>query len=111
MKSFELLNEMVTKANGSQEVKNELKGFDKTFQFKPTDSEAFFVSIKDGVLSLSKGETKDAAAVISATDDLLSRVLSGQANAVTAFMGGTLKVSGDIFSAQKLTSLASKMKK
>ena len=111
MKSFELLSEMVEKAKESQEAKNELKGFDKVFQFKPTDSEAFYVSIKDSNISIEKGEAPSPAATISATDDLLSKVLSGKANAVTAFMGGTLKVSGDIFSAQKLTSIASKFKR
>ncbi|MFG1449854.1 MAG: SCP2 sterol-binding domain-containing protein [Thermoplasmataceae archaeon] len=111
MKSFELLSEMVEKANGSQEAKNELKGFDKVFQFNPSDAEPFYVTIKEGNIQIAKGKSENVAATISATDDLLAKVLSGQANAVTAFMGGSLKVSGDIFSAQKLTSIASKFKR
>lgn len=111
MTTYSVLSEMVEKARSQPQVAEELKGFNKTFQFNPEGSEKFYLEIKDGSLNLKKGEVQGPSATISGQDAVLSDVLSGKLDPVMSFMSGKLKVSGDIFSAQKLTSLAKKFRK
>lgn len=110
MGSFEIINEIVEKAKSTEGVAKELSGFNKKFQIKPSDASPFFVEIKDGGISLNPGETEGASATVMATDQMLVEIFTGKTDAVKAFMGGQLKVSGDIFSAQKLTSIMSKFR-
>lgn len=111
MTSFEVLQDLVTKVKASESAMKEVSGMNKSFQFKPSDQPAYYVEFKSGEIVLEKGEKQGASATVSATDQVISDVLSGQLNAVSAFMSGKLKVSGDIMSAQKITTLASKIKR
>lgn len=111
MGSFNIINELVEKAKTVPDLGSELSGFNKSFQIKPSDSNPFYVEIKDGSISLNEGEIQGASATVMGTDQVLSDIFSGKQDAVKAFMTGQLKVSGDIFSAQKLTSIMSKFRK
>ncbi len=111
MGSFDIINEIVEKAKAIENLDKELSGFNKTFQIKPSDASPFFVAINNGTINLNQGETEGASATVMATDQMLVDIFTGQVDAVKAFMQGQLKVSGDIFSAQKLTSIMSKLRK
>ncbi len=111
MSSFNVVKEIVNLAGNMAALKNELAGFSKSFQIKPSDGSPYYVDIKDGVMNLREGEMTGASATVSATDQVLSDVFTGKTDAVKAFMQGQLKVSGDVFSAQKLTSIISKIRK
>ena len=111
MGSFDIVKEIVEKAKTLPDLSSELSGFNKSFQIKPSDSDAFYVEIKDGSINISPGEIQGASATVMATDQILTEIFSGQQDAVKAFMTGKLKVSGDIFSAQKLTGIMSKFRK
>lgn len=111
MGSFTVVSEIVEKARSMENLGQELAGFDKTFQIKPSDASPFYVEIKQGTINLSEGEVEGASATVMATDQALSEIFTGKMDAVKAFMQGQLKVSGDIFSAQKLTSIMSKFRK
>lgn len=111
MGSYAIVSEIVEKAKAIENIDKELSGFDKTFQIKPSDASPFYVEIKGGAINLSEGEIEGASATVMATDQALSDIFTGKTDAVKAFMQGQLKVSGDIFSAQKLTSIMSKIRK
>ncbi|HKJ96920.1 MAG TPA: SCP2 sterol-binding domain-containing protein [Thermoplasmataceae archaeon] len=111
MTSKEDLAAIVEKANSSPEVLKELSSWSKTFQFDVSDESPYYVSIDKGKVSLEDGKSSSAAATISATGSVLSELFSGNLNPVQAFMSGKLKVSGDVFSAQKLTSIINKARK
>lgn len=111
MGSFNVISEIVEKAKTVPDLSSELSGFNKSFQIKPSDSNPFYVEIKDGSINLSEGEVQGPSATVMGTDEVLSEIFSGKQDAVKAFMTGKLKVSGDIFSAQKLTSIMSKFRK
>lgn len=110
MGSFDVINEIVEKAKSTEGVGKELSGFNKKFQIKPSDSSPFYIEIQDGAINLNQGETDGPSATVMATDQMLVEIFTGKTDAVKAFMGGQLKVSGDIFSAQKLTSIMSKFR-
>ena len=111
MGSFDIINEIVEKAKAIENLDKELSGFNKKFQIKPSDASPFYVAIDNGTINLNQGETDGASATVMATDQMLVDIFTGKVDAVKAFMQGQLKVSGDIFSAQKLTSIMSKLRK
>lgn len=77
----------------------------KVFLFKPSDSGEFFVEVGESGLSVHEGDNASANVTISGTDAILSAILSGTEDAVAAFLGGKIKVSGDVMLAQKIVSL------
>lgn len=110
MSAKELLGQIVGKANENEAVKKEISGFNKVFQFKVTDSTPFYVVIENGSVKMNDGETPTPSAAISGTDAVLSDMFSGKLDPIKAFMAGQIKVSGDIFSTQKLTGVISKLR-
>ena len=111
MTSYEVMNGIVTKAATEESFRKDISGFNKSFQFKPSDAKPYYVEISNGSVSLKDGELQGASATISASDQELTDIFTGKLDAIKAFMQGQLKVSGDIFSAQKLTGIVSKIRK
>lgn len=111
MTSKDDLLSIVEQAKNAQDVLKEVSSWEKTFQFNVTDASPYYVELKKGEVSLNDGTVDSPSATIGATDEVLSDLFSGKLNAVQAFMSGKLKVSGDIFSAQKLTGIINKARK
>ena len=108
MSSKEILKELAGKASAIPEIMKNITGSEKQYQINPADSAHYYVSVGNGALKVIDGDSKSAAATISATDSLLSDLFLGKVDPVQSFMSGKLKVSGDIFGAQKLTDLMKK---
>ena len=108
MTSKDDLAAIIDKAGSAPEVLKELSSWSKTFQFEVSDEDPYFVTIEKGKISLEDGKSPSPAATINASGMVLSELFAGKLNAIQAFMGGQLKVSGDIVSAQKLTSIINK---
>lgn len=111
MTSKDDLAAIIEKAGNAPEVTKELASWEKTFQFDVTDESPYYVTIDKGNISLEDGKSPSPAATIGASGVVLSEMFAGKLNPVQAFMGGQLKVTGDIFSAQKLTSIINKARK
>ena len=111
MGSKDVLKELVEKVNSLGVLEKEAANWNKAFQFKVSDSDPFFVKMEGGKATLSDGEDSGATATISATDAILSDLFSGKLDPVKAFMQGQIRISGDVFSAQKLTSIINKARK
>ena len=111
MTSYEIISGIIEKARGSESLKKEIAGLDKSFQFKPSDASPFYVQISNGDVVVKEGALPAASATISPTEQVLSDIMGGKLDAMGAFMKGQLKVSGDIFIAQKLTGIVSKNRK
>ncbi len=108
MTSFDVLSEIVAKASKNAEILKSLGGSVKTFQFTPSDSDKYYVTMGEDKIELLKGEAPTSTAVISATEAVLTELFQGKLDPVQAFMTQKMKVSGDIFSAQKLTDIFKK---
>ena len=111
MTSKDDLAAIVEKAKNATKALEDVSSWTKTFQFDVTDGDPYYVEIDKGAVALKEGKSDSPTATISATDSLLSDLFTEKVNAVQAFMGGKLKVSGDVFSVQKLTSIISKVRK
>jgi putative sterol carrier protein len=111
MSSKDLLKELATRVSSNPEILKNISGSEKQYQFNPADSSHYYVSISKESLQVIDGDSKSPSATISATDALLSDLFQGKVDPVQSFMSGKLKVSGDIFGAQKLTDLMKKVGK
>jgi len=62
------------------------------------------VAVDDGIVSVTEG-AGEADCTISASEETLTKIASGEANPTTAYMTGKLKISGDMGAALKLQKL------
>ncbi len=111
MTSKEIIGSIIENAQKSEAVTKEIATMSKVFQFNVSDEEPYYVAIDNGTVSLKDGKSESPTATISATSEVLSNMFEGKLNPMQAFMSGKLKVSGDVFSAQKLTGLIDKARK
>lgn len=111
MTSIELLRNVVGMLDGFPDVKKEIVSMNKSFQFNVSDGSPFYIQIVDGNVNLVEGTFQSPSATISATDQVMTDIFSGKLDGVQAFMQGKLKISGDIFSVQKLSSTIQKARK
>jgi len=112
MSSFDALNEAISNMQRKPELLQEFMKFSgKIFQFSTKEGESFFLSIRsDGTPALEKGSHQSPSATITASDDVLSDIITGRADAVRSFMLGKVKVSGDLISVQGLVNLLKKLR-
>ena len=75
-----------------------------SFVFDIADVGAWTVTVADGAVSVAEG-SNDADCTISASEETLMKIASGEANPTTAYMTGKLKIKGDMGAALKLQKL------
>ncbi len=79
-------------------------GMTNTYVFDIKDVGAWTVAVDDGTIAVSEG-AGDADCTISASEETLLKIISGEQNATTAYMTGKLKIDGDMGAALKLQKL------
>lgn len=80
-------------------------GLDATLKFDCGDDGCIFIdgkSTPNTVKNVTTGVSADADCTVGITLDNLNAMLAGELDPVTGFMGGKLKVSGDMSIAMKL---------
>ncbi len=108
MGSKDILMQMADKINIAG--KDEILKDSKKIQVTLSDSEPYYVVIGNSKIALFDGTTENATSVIKSTDQVLSDIMTGKTNAFSAFMGGKVTVSGDLFYVQKLINSLTKAK-
>jgi|YelNatPaOPRAMG01_1025707.scaffolds.fasta_scaffold02109_4 putative sterol carrier protein len=111
MTSFDLFKEAVKLLDSKPDLKKQILAYNKTFQFNILNGSAFYVEARGDELRVELGEKQPANATITASDQVLEDIFSGKLDGVQAFMQGKLKIAGDIFSVQKLSSDIMKARK
>lgn len=76
-------------------------GLDATLKFDCGDGGCIFIDGKSTPNTVSNS-TSEADCTVAITLDNLNAMLAGELDSVTGFMGGKLKVSGDMSIAMKL---------
>lgn len=94
-------------AVGKEGFGAKVAGWDKVFQFKPTDGSPFYLHVKDGEFKLEKGEASNPVATIVMSSEDMGELLSRRLNPVTALFSGKLKVEGSLMEAQALAGILS----
>lgn len=83
------------------------QGVDATIQFDLSGDNGgmYWLKIDNGTCTSGEGAVADPKLTVSATGDAWYDIASGKANVMQAFMGGKLKVKGDMGLGMKLQSM------
>ena len=106
--SFNLMNKLSKEVIEDKKIMSKVKDWDKVNQFTPSDSEPFYLIIKNSTLTVSKGKHDAPLATLIATDQNLFEMFSAKLDPFKAFFAGQLKIEGDIRESQNLTLLLKK---
>jgi putative sterol carrier protein len=84
-----------------------LAGIKGVFQFdiSGADPGLYAVAIGDGKAKVSEGKSDSPSVTISMASNDFLEMVEGRLDGITAFMGGKLKVSGDMAMAMQLQAL------
>lgn len=108
MPTYEVLDDIVKRANQSEKLREQLKGDSRVVQFD-VDGGKFVLQIReDGSMRLERGSSESPTVTLTASGDVMDGILAGKMNGVQAFITGKLKLSGNIMAAQKLVSALEK---
>lgn len=84
-----------------------LQGVTATFQFRLTgeDGGTYHVTVAGDAVTVKEGESAAASCTVTMVAADFKAMVSGELNPVAAFMGGKLRLDGDMALAMKLQSL------
>jgi Putative sterol carrier protein len=102
---FTELVRLIERTRANKDLMEGLGEREKSFQFRPTDGEPFYLVIGGGRLEALKGESSSATATIVASSQDLSDLFAGRADAFRLFFAGRLRVQGNVFEAQQLAKI------
>jgi len=85
-------------------------GLEATIQlvFTGAEAEQWFVTIHQGTCTIAPGTAPAPRLTLTADSGDIFKILSGQMNAMAAFMQGRLRLAGDMNLAQRLVSIFSR---
>ena len=87
--------------------RNAAAGLDAVFQYNIEGAESgdWYVVIKDQTCTVSEGVHASPTVSLRMADKDWIAMCNGELDGMSAFMGGKLKISGDIMLAQRIASL------
>lgn len=80
-------------------------GLDLVFGFRIDEEKHFSLIIKDQKCELQEGENPDANVTLIMDSETLKGIVSGETDGMQAFMGGKLRIEGDMMLSMKLSDL------
>ncbi len=99
------LGVMMDLCNKSDDIKEEVEGWDRTFQFKIGESLKVWLSVKDGKFATGVGDAASADITLEMTDGVGAGIFNGDVDATSAYMSGDLKVVGPLPDAVKFRTI------
>jgi putative sterol carrier protein len=83
------------------------KGINAIFQFEITgaDGGSWNVNVKDGACQVAEGKHSAPTVTLTMASDTWLGIVNKQVNPIQAFMGGKLKLTGNMMLAQKITDI------
>jgi putative sterol carrier protein len=83
----------------------EIKSWDKVYQFSVSGLGDFYIEIKNGSMKVVEGRHPSPIATLSASQEVFEKIMSGQLDAMKAFLGGQLKITGNVLDTVNLKRL------
>jgi putative sterol carrier protein len=104
MTTKEIFNEMQKRMDANPA---KLAGIKAVFQFdiSGADPGIYSIAIADGKAAVSEGTSASSNITITMASNDFADMVEGKLDGITAFMGGKLKVKGDMMLAMQLQSL------
>jgi putative sterol carrier protein len=109
---FDILGLMAEAANGSEDVRGEISGWDRVIQFKAPGTKTCRLVVAGGKLSAKLGETKKADVTFetNSVEDLMG-MLTGAMDGTQMYMSGKLRIEGQLSDAIKFGTIGQLIQK
>ncbi|WXG44536.1 MAG: SCP2 sterol-binding domain-containing protein [Promethearchaeati archaeon SRVP18_Atabeyarchaeia-1] len=109
---YDLLGLVSVAANGSDEVKNELSGWDRVFQFKAHGAKNCYLKISGGRMSACLGDAQNPDVTLeTSSPEGMMAMLTGAIDGTTMFMSGKLRIDGQLSDAIKFGNIGQLLQK
>ena len=82
----------------------EARSWSKVYQFV-VDGEEFYVVISNGEVTVEEGRHPSPIATLTLSRDTLAKILSGELDAMKAFLSRELTITGNVFDTMNLKRL------
>ena len=96
----DIVSTMKSKFNASAAA-----GLDLVFQFNIEDGDNHYLVVKDGTCEVVQGDAENPNVTLIMDSETLKGIVSGETDGMQAFMGGKLRVEGDMMLSMKLSEL------
>ncbi len=84
----------------------EITSWNKVYQFIVEDTgEEFYIEISGGQLKVNEGRHPKPIATITASSDVLEKIITGQLDAMAAFMKRQMKITGNVLDTMNLKKM------
>ncbi len=91
--------------NKAVEKAPEIKSWNKVYQFIIKDNGEFYVEIKDGSVNVVEGRHASPIATLTTDSDTMRKILSGELDAMRAFMMRKIAITGNVLDTMNLKKL------
>jgi putative sterol carrier protein len=92
-------------ANESEDIQEEVSGWDRLFAFRLTGGDNFWLKVADGKFESAKGDIDNQDIILECTADTAAGIFTGEVDATSAYMSGDLKVNGPLPDAVKFRTI------
>jgi putative sterol carrier protein len=83
-------------SNNTEDIQDEVEGFDRTFLYKINGTPLAWLSIKDKRFEMGSGDIEGPDITLDMSEELAIGMFSGQVDPTAAYMSGDLRVDGVI---------------
>lgn len=88
--------------NESEDVQSEVEAWNAKLQLDITDGDKFWLTIANGNFTCGTGDIEAPDTTLRTSGDVAARVFTGEKDATSAYMDGSLKIGGNQREALKL---------
>ncbi len=92
-------------SNESEDVQEEVEGWNRKLFIKLSDTGNFWLQIAEGKFTSGKGDVDDGDVTLEMTGETAAGVFTGEIDATSAYMSGELKIIGPLPDAVKFRTL------
>ena len=92
-------------SNESEDIQEEVEGWNRKLFIKLSDTDNFWLQIEDGKFTTGKGDVDDGDVTFEMTGETAAGVFTGEIDATSAYMSGELKIVGPLPDAVKFRTL------
>ena len=83
-------------SNNTEDIQDEVEGFDRTFLYKINGTPVAWLSIKDKRFETGSGDIEGPDITLDMSEEVAIGMFSGQVDPTAAYMSGDLRVDGVI---------------
>jgi putative sterol carrier protein len=92
-------------SNNTEDIQDEVEGFDRTFLYKISGRPIAWLRIKDKTFEMGSDDIEGPDITLDMSEELAIGIFSGQVDPTAAYMSGDLRVDGAVNDAMVLRNM------